>query len=200
MSRSMRWCSVTDGAADRGLLYQFHFTHPDRNDNEEQKMKFRHTQIEDIPAITEIYSKARTMMAATGNPHQWVDGYPQLSLIEDDIKKQVSYICELDGRIEAVFVLLREGDSDYDRIFNGQWLNNEHYVAIHRVASAGNVAGLTGAIFDWCEKICPNLRIDTHRDNRIMQRVLTKNGFTYCGLIYLKSGAERLAYQRVGKK
>lgn len=66
--------------------------------------------------------------------------------------------------------------------------------------SADNVAGITGAIFDWCEKICPNIRIDTHRDNRIMQRVLTKNGFTYFGLIYLKSGAERLAYQRVGKK
>jgi hypothetical protein len=33
-----------------------------------------------------------------------------------------------------------------------------------------------------------------------MQHVLAKNGFTYCGLIYLKNGAERLAYQRVGKK
>ncbi len=174
---------------------------PDRRkDNEEQKMKIRHTQIEDIPGIEEIYSHARTMMAAMGNPHQWVDGYPQPSLIEDDIKKQISYVCEIDGRIEAVFVLLREGDSDYNRIFDGQWRNDDPYVAIHRVASAGNVAGLTRAIFDWCEKICLNIRIDTHRDNRIMQRVLTKNGFTYCGLIYLKSGAERLAYQRVGKK
>ena len=58
---------------------------------------------------------------------------------------------------------------------------------------------LAGAIFDWCQKSSPNIRIDTHHDNRVMQHLLTKHGFTYCGLIYLKSGAERLAYQRVVK-
>ncbi|MBC3798049.1 plasmid pRiA4b ORF-3 family protein [Acetobacterium tundrae] len=31
------------------------------------------------------------------------------------------------------------------------------------------------------------------------ENAFNKNGFTYCGLIYLKSGAERVAYQRVGK-
>ena len=76
-------------------------------------------------------------MAATGNPNQWVDGHPRLSLIEDDIKAQISYVCVIDGRIEAVFVLLREGDSDYDRIYQGQWQNDDPYVAIHRLASAG---------------------------------------------------------------
>lgn len=60
------------------------------------------------------------------------------------------------------------------------------------------VAGLAGAIFDWCQKSSPNIRIDTHHDNRVMQHP-DQHGFTYCGLIYLKSGAERLAYQRVVK-
>ena len=41
-----------------------------------------------------------------------------------------------------------------------------------------------------------NIRIDTHRDNRIMQHVLEKFGFTYCGIIYLLSGDERLAFQK----
>ena len=150
-------------------------------------MIFRQAQMEDVTTIAEIYSHARTMMAATGNPNQWVEGHPRLSLIEDDIKAQISYVCVIDGRIEAVFVLLREGDSDYDRIYQGQWQNDDPYVAIHRLASAGRVAGLAGAIFDWCQKSSPNIRIDT------------KHGFTYCGLIYLKSGAERLAYQRVVK-
>jgi hypothetical protein len=171
-----------------------------QNDDEARKIQFRQTQTEDIPTIEEIYSHARTVMAATGNPHQWVDGHPQQSLLVDDIQKQISYVGVIDDRIEAVFVLLREGDSDYDRIFDGQWLNDDPYLALHRLASAGNIPGLTRAIFDWCAKICPNIRIDTHRDNRVMQHVLAKNGFAYCGLIYLKSGAERLAYQRVGKK
>jgi len=42
-----------------------------------------------------------------------------------------------------------------------------------------------------------NIRIDTHRDNKIMQHNILKHGFTYCGIIYLLSGDERLAYQKV---
>ncbi len=42
-----------------------------------------------------------------------------------------------------------------------------------------------------------NIRIDTHLDNRIMQHVIKKYGFTYCGIIYLASGDERLAYQLI---
>ena len=42
-----------------------------------------------------------------------------------------------------------------------------------------------------------NIRIDTHRDNRIMQHNIEKYGFTYCGIIYLANGDERFAYQRL---
>ena len=37
--------------------------------------------------------------------------------------------------------------------------------------------------------------IDTHRDNVIMRHVIDRYGFTYCGIIYLLNGDERLAYQ-----
>lgn len=33
--------------------------------------------------------------------------------------------------------------------------------------------------------------------NKIMQHNILKHGFTYCGIIYLLSGDERLAYQKV---
>ena len=49
---------------------------------------------------------------------------------------------------------------------------------------------------EWCSSHCPNLRVDTHRDNKVLQNILLKNGFTYCGIIYVKNGTERLAYQR----
>ena len=42
-----------------------------------------------------------------------------------------------------------------------------------------------------------NIRIDTHKDNKIMQGLLARHGFSYCGIIYLKNGSPRLAYQRV---
>ena len=46
----------------------------------------------------------------------------------------------------------------------------------------------------------PNLKIDTHRDNYPMQKSLKKNGFEYCGIIYLADGNERLAFQKSIKK
>ncbi len=45
---------------------------------------------------------------------------------------------------------------------------------------------------------CGNLKIDTHRDNKIMQHLLEKNGFKYCGIINTDDGTERMAYQKEG--
>jgi len=47
-----------------------------------------------------------------------------------------------------------------------------------------------------CQRRYNNIRIDTHRDNAIMQHNIEKHGFTYCGIIYLANGDERLAYQK----
>jgi len=38
--------------------------------------------------------------------------------------------------------------------------------------------------------------VDTHRDNRVMQQIITSQGFTYCGIIYVSDGSPRLAYQK----
>lgn len=50
-------------------------------------------------------------------------------------------------------------------------------------------------IIGFCFSHDANIRIDTHKDNRIMQHNISKHGFAYCGIIYLASGDERLAYQ-----
>jgi len=50
---------------------------------------------------------------------------------------------------------------------------------------------------EYLDGITDNIRIDTHKDNHIMQHNLAKYGFQYCGIIYIASGAERLAYQRL---
>jgi len=52
-------------------------------------------------------------------------------------------------------------------------------------------------MMQYLENITDNIRIDTHKDNHIMQHNLARFGFQYCGIIHIASGAERLAYQRV---
>jgi len=67
---------------------------------------------------------------------------------------------------------------------------------IHSITS-DSIRGTATFCLNWALEQCGDLKIDTHRDNVIMQRALEKSGFTYCGIIYLKDGSERLAYQKV---
>ena len=63
------------------------------------------------------------------------------------------------------------------------------------MASAGTEKGVAEACFAWSFQQCPNLRIDTHKDNLIMQHVIAKAGFQKCGIIYVRDGSPRIAYQ-----
>jgi len=89
-------------------------------------------------------------------------------------------------------------DPTYTTIYNGQWLEESlPYHVIHRIASVPNAHGIFQSTMDFCFQIDSNIRIDTHRNNTIMQHNLQKHGFTYCGIIYLENGDERLAYQKI---
>jgi hypothetical protein len=68
---------------------------------------------------------------------------------------------------------------------------------VHRIGSYPEVHGVFASIMDWCFEADPNIRIDTHRYNLIMQHNILKHGFSYFGIILLASGDERLAYQKI---
>ena len=150
----------------------------------------------DLPVLLALYEKARTFMAAHGNPTQWGNAYPPVSLLESDIHAKNCYVCEEHGNIIAVFYYHLGPDPTYTHIYNGQWLNTSPYGVGHRITADGTIKGTASFCLDWAWKQCKNLKIDTHRNNHIMQHLLCKNGFTYCGIIYLEDGSERLAYQK----
>ena len=165
-------------------------------------MNIRNTRTEDLEEVMRIYGRAARYMAETGNPNQWTPGYPPREMIEEDIRRGVSYVMEENGQIEAVFAYIEGVDLTYGRIENGAWLGRGSYATVHRLASAGRRRGIAGVCFAWCANQaaahrCSSLRADTHRDNRVMQRVLLKNGFVYCGDIRLADGSPRLAYERL---
>lgn len=160
------------------------------------KMNIRKTELTDIEELQKLYEHARTFMADHGNPTQWGNTYPPKSLIEQDIRDGVSYVCEEAGQLLAVFFYKKGRDDTYAKIYEGQWLNEDPYGVVHRIASSGTRKGCASFCLNWALTQCGNLKIDTHRDNRIMQHLHDKNGFTYCGIIYLDDGTERLAYQK----
>lgn len=156
-------------------------------------MTIRPAVLADLDRLMEIYAIARQFQCDTGNPTQWI-GYPPRSLITADIESGVSYVCEEKGRIVGVFALFAGEDPTY-RYIEGSWPNDLPYLTIHRIASDGSCRGLARFCFDWCLTKHPNLRIDTHEDNKVMQHILTSYGFTHCGTIFLENGDPRLAYQ-----
>ena len=160
-------------------------------------MNIRKAQMRDIDEIMNIYASAREFMRASGNPNQWGDGYPSRELIKADIESGLSYIVEDEGEIIACFFFKVGEDPTYVRIYEGEWIEGGEYGVIHRIAVKYNGRGIIARVFEFCSEISRSIRIDTHRDNIPMQRALEKNGFTRCGIIYLPSRDERIAYQRI---
>lgn len=158
-------------------------------------MEIRNTRIEELNKIKEIYSGAKTFMDLNGNAGQWENDYPQRNLLKFDIENKSSYVCVENGDILAVFSFSIGEEPTYHEIFEGQWLNNDKYGVIHRIAVAERNKGFASKCIQWCIKQFPNIKIDTHKNNIPMQKVILKNGFQYCGIIKKENGTERLAYQ-----
>ena len=154
------------------------------------------TQPHDIETVMAIYDHARLYMRQSGNQNQWINGYPQREIILEDIALKRSFLIKKNATVLAVFTFINGDDETYHYI-EGAWLNDEKYGVIHRIASAGLTKGMLKVAVEYCFKYVNNLRIDTHQDNKVMQHLLEKDGFVKCGVIYLKDGSPRLAYQKV---
>ncbi len=150
----------------------------------------------DLPIVMSILDEARETMRESGNTTQWKEGYPAQSVIENDIATQTGYVIEEDGMTVAYFAFKPSPDPTYHTIYEGRWIDADSpYHAIHRVACRRYVHGIFRQVIDYCFSISDNIRVDTHRNNTIMQHLLKKYGFVYCGIIHLLNGDERLAYQ-----
>jgi RimJ/RimL family protein N-acetyltransferase len=159
-------------------------------------MQIRKTIPENLNILLKLYENARIFMSSHGNPTQWGNTYPSRALLEKDIESGCSYVCEEHGKIIATFYYRAGPDISYTKIYNGEWLNESTYGTVHRITTDGTIRGAASFCLDWAFEQCGNLKIDTHRDNKIMQHLLDKNGFQHCGTIYTEDQSERLAYQK----
>jgi len=161
-------------------------------------MQIRKTIASDLPAVMQIYADARQMMVESGNHNQWTGGHPAQAIIENDIAEGKSYVCTDGETVLAVFYLDIAPDPTYAKI-DGAWQRPDaEYGVVHRIARARGAKGAGAFCLEWCFGQIPNIRIDTHRDNAPMIKLLGRLGYKYCGTIWLENGDERLAFQKVG--
>jgi RimJ/RimL family protein N-acetyltransferase len=160
-----------------------------------QELVIRKSTINDLNRMLEIYEFARKQMRLNGNPNQWIN-YPPGELLIEDIISGVSYVIESKSKVIGTFAFSIGEDPTYQVIEDGSWLNSEPYGTIHRIASDGTQKGLLKLVEEYCSQQINNIRADTHEDNKIMQHLLEKSGFSKCGIIYTHDGSPRIAYQK----
>ena len=67
-------------------------------------MEIRKAVYDDIPMLMHIFECAKGIMRASGNMHQWGDGYPSCDIVEKDIDAGVCYVmCDENGVIVDLF-------------------------------------------------------------------------------------------------
>lgn len=150
----------------------------------------------DLATIMQIYKSARALMRRSGNATQWGNHYPSEEIIKSDIANNYCHLCINDeGETVGVFCFFVGNEPTYNKIYQGNWLNDESYGVIHRIASFGKEKGIAAHCIQWCINQHTPIRIDTHHNNHAMHHILTKLNFTRCGIIYLEDGSERVGYE-----
>ena len=156
----------------------------------------RRATYDDVPVLMDVFRKARGIMRSSGNMNQWNDGYPSEDVVRKDIGNgHCVVLCE-DGKVVATMAFIPGPDPTYAEIYDGGWLSDAPYHVIHRIAVAEPGHNAAKALLDWGFRQTGSIRIDTHKDNVIMHHVLSKYGFTHCGMILLANGDPREAYQK----
>ncbi len=166
-------------------------------------MKFRKATESDIDNIMGIIRQAQEYFKSQGID-QWQNNYPNYETIRDDVRNDNGYVLLKDKIIVGSVAAILGEEKTYKDIYDGKWISNNEYLTIHRLAVDSDYKGLglSSIILNNIEDICLNnrifsIRIDTHEQNIPMQRFLEKNGFEYCGIIYLENKDKRIAFEKI---
>ncbi|MGQ9411744.1 GNAT family N-acetyltransferase [Streptococcus pluranimalium] len=165
-------------------------------------MELRLAHPNEVNTIMTIIEEARAFLKASGSD-QWQGKYPAVSDIIDDILQGQAWVGLIDDEIVAYAAVIVGQDPAYENITDGKWKHaNSRYTVFHRVAVSKKASGqkvgqtfIQGLIEGHKG---PDFRCDTHPKNLIMQHILEKLGYEYCGKVMFEG--ERLAYQKIKSK
>lgn len=163
-------------------------------------MIFRKATTEDIDTIERMIKAASGRLGAAGID-QWQRGYPNRTSIENDVEAGVGMVLALGNEILAYGAVIFTGELAYNDLTGGQWLTNGEYAVVHRLCVSEIFVGMgfakqfMSAAEAMAAERVKSFRIDTHPDNKIMQNLVERMGFTYCGDVVIES--RRLAYEKI---
>lgn len=199
---------VLESKEDRRMVEEIKYDRlPDR-----LKLRFepRRAEIADMDALLDILEQAKAYLRESG-VDQWQEGYPNREALAADIEAGRGWLfeCVDNGEIAGYECVTMTPEVCYREI-DGAWLTEgENYAVIHRAMAAARYRGtrLAAEMFSFAAELAAGMgrlsvRVDTHRDNKAMNRLCEKQGFTYCGVVDLglvdpASDSLRNAYEKI---
>jgi len=161
----------------------------------------RKAQIPEAEIIWQILQQAIERRRKDGS-NQWQDGYPNLEVVKTDISLGKGYVLEIDNAIAAYAALVFNDEPAYKEII-GDWLTNDDFLVIHRVAVSDDFLGkgIAVLLFQKLEEFAKenqvfSIKVDTNFDNLAMLHILEKLDYQYCGEVYFR-GSARKAFEKV---
>lgn len=167
-------------------------------------MQFRKAIISEVPEIWEILAFAIQKRKEEGSS-QWQDGYPNLTVIENDIENNYGYVLIENETIVGYCALIINDEPEYQNL-KGKWLTNDEFLVFHRVAIHQDYLGkgLARKMMEFIEcfalenKIF-SIKADTNFDNLAMLSLFEKMNYHYCGEVHFR-GSPRKAFEKVLEK
>ncbi|MEO8253635.1 MAG: GNAT family N-acetyltransferase [Flavobacterium sp.] len=162
---------------------------------------FRKASCDETAEIWSILQQAIIRRKKDGS-QQWQDGYPNLNVVKNDIEKEQGFVLLEDTKIIGYTAILINDEPAYAAL-DGNWLTNDAFVVIHRVAISENYLGkgLAKKIMEYVEDFALknniySIKADTNFDNIAMIKIFENLGYIFCGEIYFR-GSPRKAYEKV---
>lgn len=167
-----------------------------------QKYIIRKASITDASCIWELLSQGILKRKAEGS-NQWQDGYPNEQVVQQDIANGHGYVVINEYQhIVGYFALIFEKEPAYEEM-KTDWLSNDSYAVIHRMATDQHkkVKGLASWMLLEIERIVRSkginsIKVDTNYDNEAMLYLFTKLNYVYCGEVFFR-GSPRKAFQKI---
>jgi len=133
---------------------------------------------------------------------QWQNGYPNEQSVYDDLSNDCAYVL-LDNNVIIAYAAIIFGVEPAYNDIKGEWLTDNDYAVVHRVATSNTVKGkgIATHLFKEIEYLCHqrkiySIKVDTNFDNIPMLKIFDKLSYTYCGEIFF-NGSPRKAYEKV---
>lgn len=156
-----------------------------------EPLSYRHAVEDDIPVIMQAIQDARQSLKRH-RVDQWQGHYPDEALIRSDIENGIIYVTLHGDEVAGFFVLTKEPEEAYEHLTDGKWSNDLPHSVWHRSAVCLKYRG--SGISQFLEKCVEAetrswglkyIRVDTHKKNKAMQKLLRDCGFRYRGNVLI---------------